>query len=189
MTTARRPRLALMPAGLFLAALVLAWSWPGGLELSFTPVTGGPSLLTLPMRPGERFTIRYMHSVDHSPVWEEHSVDEGGRIFIEEERLIMFGAGMGEFPGRGRLTSRDGRQVIENIHALLGDFVLRVGSPGVDHTVLWRGQAVNLSRLAAGQAVRVAARTVGLLGVLLRRLGPGAVPPATAGEPGQPDKS
>jgi uncharacterized membrane-anchored protein len=50
--------------------------------------------------------------------------------------------------------------------------VLRVGSPGVDHTVIWRGRKTNLSSVAPHVAVRFAARPVSLLYRLLRRLVP-----------------
>jgi hypothetical protein len=123
--------------------------------------------------PGERFTLRYVHSVDRSPVWEEHSVDRNGTIYIQGERFVMFGAGMGHWEGHGTLTSRGPYQVIENIHKPLGHFVLRVGSENVDHTIIWRGQPVHLSKLAPGQAVLVAAKPVSRLQRLWQRKGIG----------------
>lgn len=164
-------RLALIAlAGLAGAALIWAWLMPGGLLLSVTPVQGGPPILELPLLPGERFTLRYVHSVDKAPIWEEHSVDAAGDIYVEEERLVMFGAGMGELPGRGRLTGRGSHQVIEGMHWPLGSFVLRIGSPGVDHTIVWAGGEVNLSAIAPGQAVRISARPVSLAQRIWRRL-------------------
>lgn len=164
-------RLALIAlAGLAGAALCWGGLQPGGLVLSVTPVQGGAPLLQLPLMPGQRFTLRYVHSVDKAPIWEEHSVGATGEIYVEEERLVMFGAGMGELPGRGRLTGRGSLQVIEGMHWPLGSFVLRVGSPGVDHTIVWDGGEMNLSALAPGQAVVVSARPVNLAQKLWRRL-------------------
>ncbi|MCB2187040.1 MAG: DUF1850 domain-containing protein [Deltaproteobacteria bacterium] len=152
-------------AGLLLSLALLGWGWltPGGLWLTCTPVKGGPPALALPLEPGEPFTLNYIHSVDHAPIWEVHTADRDGRIFVEEERFVMVGAGMGDLPGRGRFTGRDGVQVIENLHYPLGGFVLRVGSPGVDHTIIWRGQRFNLSAGYAGRALLVAARPINLL--------------------------
>lgn len=172
MTRTRPTRLApLVLAGLALAAgtILAAWFMPGGPVLRVTLLSGTSPMLELPLEPGERFTLRYWHSVDKAPIWEEHSVDATGGIFVEEERLVMFGAGMGELPGRGRLTGRGPHQVIEGMHWPLGRaFVLRVGSPGVDHTILWRDQAVNLSALVPGQAVEVSAPVLGWLPWRLR---------------------
>ena len=138
--------------------------------MTITPVKGGAPLLAVPLQPGERFTIRYYHSVENAPIWEEHSVDAAGRIFIEEERYLKFGAGMGRMPGVGRMVKRGEYEVIEDMHMPTGNFVLRVGSPGVDHTVIWRGRKTNLSAVAPHVAVRFAARPVSLLYCLWRRL-------------------
>ncbi len=149
-------------SGLVLAGLVLVWHLPGGLELCVTPVKGGDPLAVLPLAPGERFTIHYFHSVENAPIWETHSLDRTGRIFIEEERYLKFGAGMGRMPGVGRMVKRGPYEVIEDMHMPTGNFVLRIGSPGVDHTVIWRGIRKNLSAVAPHVAVRFSARPVRL---------------------------
>ncbi len=157
------------------ALLVLAGLWvvgraPLGLELVIRPSDGSEPLAILPLEPGEHFTLHYRHSVDHGPIWEEHSVDRAGNIYIEEERFTMFGAGMGHWPGHGRVTRRDSLQVIEGIHAPTGDIVLRVGGGEVGHALLWRGGRIDLSAVAAGRAVRIAAQPVRLLTVLRHRI-------------------
>ena len=158
-------------AGLALILLILVLL-PGGVVLSVTPARGGQPLLVLPLEPGERFTLHYYHSVENAPIWEEHSVDRRGRIYIEEERYLKYGAGMGKMPGVGRMVMRGPYEAITDMHMPTGDFVLRVGSPGVDHTVLWRGTAVNLSAKVPHQAVQFSARPVSLLTKLWRRLSP-----------------
>ena len=162
-------------AALVLAVLALA---PGGVELRITP-RGGEPLLVLPLQPGERFTVHYYHSVENAPIWEVHSVDAAGRIYIEEERYLKFGAGMGKMPGVGRMIMRGPYEVITDMHQPTGDFVLRVGSPGVDHTILWRGTASNLSAMAPHQAVKFSARPVSLLTHLWRWAWPHGATPRT----------
>jgi len=160
---------------IFLAVGLLA---PGGLELQVVPVKGGPPLLVLPLEPGERFTLHYYHSVENAPIWEEHSLDENGRIYIEEERYLKFGAGMGRMPGVGHMVQRGPYEAIEDMHMPTGDFILRSGSPGVDHTILWRGTATNLSAVAPHQAVRFSARPVSLIYKLWRCIFPHQATPA-----------
>ena len=159
-------------AGLVVACLLIFWRLPGGLELSVRPVKAGPALLVVPLQPGERFTLHYYHSVENAPIWEEHSLDDMGRIYIEEERYLKFGAGMGRMPGVGRMVRRGDYEVIEDMHRPTGDFILRIGSPGVDHTVIWRGHHKNLSAAAPHEAVQFAAQPVSLLYSLWRRLWP-----------------
>ena len=170
--------LALAAAGLALLSLLVAGNTAGGLELRITPVTGGRPLLVLPLQPGERFTLHYYHSVENAPIWEEHSLDEQGRIFIEEERYLKFGAGMGKMPGVGRMVQRGPYEAIVEMHQPTGDFILRIGSPGVDHTIIWRDIHTNLSELAPHTAVRFAARPVSLLYRLRRSILPHPATPA-----------
>jgi hypothetical protein len=170
--TGKRRLLLMAAAGLVAAFFLVGWLFPGGLELTVTPVKGGPPLLALPLQPGERFTLHYYHSVENAPIWEEHSLDAKGHIFIEEERYLKFGAGMGRMPGVGRMVKRGDYEVIEDMHMPTGDFVLRVGSPGVDHTIIWRGRSTNLSAVAPHVAVQFSARPVSLLYSLWRRLVP-----------------
>ena len=158
--------------GCALSALIVLWLLPGGLELRVVPVKGGAPLAVLPLEAAERFTIHYYHSVENAPIWEEHSLDENGRIFIEEERYLKFGAGMGRMPGVGRMVRRGPYEVIEDMHMPTGNFVLRIGSPGVDHTIIWRGRKKNLSAIAPHTAVQFQARRVSLLYCLWRVLFP-----------------
>ncbi len=166
------------------ALLVGSWylTAPAGLELKIEPVAGGPPLLVAPLEFGEGFTLNYVHSVDREPIWEVHSVDRTGQIFVEEERFVMVGAGMGDLPGRGHWSGHDGLQTIKGMHYPLGEFVLRIGSAGVDHTILWRNTKTNLSALAAGSAVLVSARPIRRYYSIWRRLVPhGATPQSGAG--------
>lgn len=146
--------------------------------MRITPLKKDGPLLVLPLNPGERFTVHYYHSVENAPVWEEHSLDEKGRIYIEEERYLKFGAGMGRMPGVGRMVRREPYEVIEEMHMPTGDFIMRIGSPGVDHTIIWRGTKTNLSAVAPHKAVRFSARPVSLLYKMYRSLFPHSATPA-----------
>ncbi|MGD2097312.1 MAG: DUF1850 domain-containing protein [Desulfobacterales bacterium] len=170
--TGKRGLLLMAAAGLVVVFLLISWRLPGGLELTVTPVKGGPALLVIPLQPAERFTLHYFHSVENAPIWEEHSLDAEGRIFVEEERYLKFGAGMGRMPGVGRMVRRGDYEVIEDMHMPTGDFILRIGSPGVDHTVIWRGHSKNLTAMAPHVAVQFSARPVSLLYSLWRRIRP-----------------
>ncbi|RLC03171.1 MAG: hypothetical protein DRH34_06175 [Deltaproteobacteria bacterium] len=156
--------------GLVSSLILTAWLTPGGLELCVTLVKENKPVLVLPLKPGERFTIHYYHSVENAPIWEEHSMDETGKIYIEEERYEKFGAGMGKMPGVGRMVKRGIYEVIEDMHMPVGDFILRVGSPGVDHTIIWRDRRYNLSDTIAHKAVKFSGKPVSMLYQIWRSL-------------------
>lgn len=149
--------------GLVLLLILTARVIPGGLELRVTLVKEKTPVLVLPLKPGERFTIHYYHSVENAPIWEEHSMDKKGKIYIEEERYEKFGAGMGKMPGVGRMVTEGIYEVIKDMHMPTGDFILRVGSPGVDHTIIWRDRRYNLSDTIAHKAVQFSGKPRSLL--------------------------
>ena len=161
--------------------LLVAWYLPGGLELHIRTVENERDLLVLPLRPGERFTIHYYHSVENAPIWEEHSVDANGHIYIEEERYLKFGAGMGRMPGIGRMVKKGAYEAIEEMHMPTGNFVLRVGSPGVDHTIIWRNTRTNLSQRVPHIAVRFSASPVSFLYAMYRSFFPHSATPKASG--------
>ncbi len=146
----------LLVAALFFTGFYL----PGGLVLRVVPVHGTSPLVEYWLPAGDTFTIRYFHSVENTPIWETHSVDADGRIFIEEECYLKFGAGMGKMPGVGRMARRGLYEVIEQMHMPTGDFILRIGSPGVDHTLICGNRRINLSALAPHTAVQFSAKPV-----------------------------
>jgi len=150
--------------------LLTAGLIPGGLELKVTLIKENKTILTLPLKSGERFTIHYYHSVENAPIWEEHSMDEKGNIYIEEERYEKFGAGMGKMPGVGQIVKRGIYETIENMHMPVGNFILRVGSPGVDHTIIWRNKRYNLSNTIAHKPVKFSGKPVSILHQILRYL-------------------
>ena len=158
--------------GLVCFLSLILYILPGDLELRITSVRTASSLLVLPLKAGERFTIHYYHSVENAPIWEEHSLDENGTIYIEEERYLKFGAGMGRMPGIGRMVTKGPYEAIENMHMPTGNFTLRIGSREVGHTVIWRSLQINLSETAPHEAVRFSARPVSLLYKLWRVIFP-----------------
>ena len=121
----------------------------------------GSNLISIPIEPGESFTIRYIHSVDISPVYEVFYADEKKGIMIKETYFKMFGAGMGHWPGRGTIVQQNGWTFIKDMNIAIGEFYLRIGAPSVDHTLLIKGQEIRLSRMIPGSRVRIYIKQVG----------------------------
>ena len=103
----------------------------------------------------DTFTIRYIHSVDHAPVFEVFRAVKGKGLVLVETYFKMFGAGMGHWEGHGKIVQEGRWTKIKDINQPLGSFLLRVGAPGVDHTILYHGEEWNLSEKAAGLLVEV----------------------------------
>jgi len=134
-------------------------AWAGSrdnesLELRVSDPFSREVLLNLPLRPDETFAIRYIHSVDHTPIFEVFETDSEGRLAIQGTYFQMFGAGMGHWQGRG-VIDFDGKWTwIRDIHETLDSFVLRIGAPSVAHTLMYRNRAINLSEKWPRRRVR-----------------------------------
>ncbi len=146
---------------------------PAGVALHVILAEENTPVLVLPMTSKERFTLHYYHSVENTPIWEVHSVDGSGTIFIEEERYEKFGAGMGKLPGVGRMVRKGAHEAIVDMHHPVGPFVLRVGSPAVAHTLIWRNRRFNLSERFPHRRVRFSGHPATLYQMLPCLCGPG----------------
>lgn len=116
----------------------------------------------LPMGPGERVGIRFIHSLDHLPV-EDWYVVRDGELVQESTRLIQFGAGMGHIAGEGHGHADGDWWEISGMGRHIGTLVLRIGPASVDHRLLYRGREVSLSACWPGQ--RLTLRPVRVEGV------------------------
>lgn len=138
------------------AALVVAGAafmpWVEGIAV--TEPRGNPVLL-LPLRPGETFTIRFIHSIDGLPVEDTYRLGPTGLVQTQT-RLLSFGAGMGHIEGDGTAEWDGPWTVITGMARPIGTLRLRVGSPAVDHTLLWRDFSWRLSPRFAGQLLIIA---------------------------------
>ncbi len=113
-------------------------------------------IASLKVKTGDRFTIRYIHSVDKTPIFEEFRLDPDQGLVLEKTWFTMFGAGLGHWPGHGDLTQDADWITIDHIEKPLGSFILRIGALNVGHTIIYHDQKINLSRLAPGVRALVA---------------------------------
>ena len=112
-------------------------------------------IAALPVKAGDRFTIRYIHSVDKTPIFEEFRLDLKQGLVLEKTWFTMFGAGLGHWPGHGDLRQDKEWITIDNIEQPLGSFILRIGALSVGHTIIYHDREINLSRRAPGVRVLV----------------------------------
>ncbi len=118
---------------------------------------GGAVLAELPLAPDGRWCLSWAHSVTGGAVADCFRL-EGGEMLLERSFLHDFAAGLGTLPGRGTLHSAEGGGYwIEGIDTPLPDATLplRVGRPGVDHSLTSGAHSLALSRLAPGQRVLI----------------------------------
>lgn len=98
----------------------------------------GSLLAAYPMRGGEKFSVRYIHSVQKTPVLEIFRLDFREGIELRETVYTDFGAGLPFLvEGRAVFESGGGKFRIYGIQRHLPDIVFRVGR-FADYRLLFR---------------------------------------------------
>lgn len=120
-------------------------------------------LFTARLESGDEFAVRFIHSVNQTPVTEFFTVD-GGRIFLTALEFESFGAGMPTElkTGQTLISLPCGTMRIEGFDHDIGELIYIVGHTA--HTLLLGGDEIPLNTLAGtGQTVRFAHKRVTFL--------------------------
>ena len=144
------PGLLLLSLTGFFPRVVTANSLKAKPQLVVSNFLTAEIIASLTVQTGDKFTIRYIHSVDGTPIFEEFRLDQKRGLVLEKTWFKMFGAGLGQWPGHGHLSQDKEWITIDNIEQPLGSFILRIGAPSVGHTIIYHEQEINLSRIASG---------------------------------------
>lgn len=141
--------------GLLLAALF--W-WFGTAQGQCLLVSQGETLLlALDLQLEPRWILAWNHSVTGILVRDFYALQEG-TMTLTQSHTPSFDAGLGHIPGRGRVVSDDkhGYWIKDINEPVLGNrYLLRVGSPTVNHRIIHDGKIYSLSDLASGQRVHL----------------------------------
>lgn len=105
------------------------------------------------LKPGEEFSITFIHSVNKTPVTDCYDVDKNGDIYLRRTVYYDFGAGVPfDIEGDEELTyAEDGAMVISGIDRLIPSFVIFVGTVS-DHTLKYGGEEISLRDLCGRNA-------------------------------------
>ena len=150
----RRPFLYI---GLFLLAALVGLAWY--MTRPVVAVLAGDALLAeAPAAPGAEFSVRFIHSVQRTPVEEFFAVNEAADGFIlRATRYESFGVGLPFLTSDGTFRREGDRFVMDGMERPVPRLDLR---PGVstELTLFLAGEAIPLyERVPLGTLVRVCA--------------------------------
>jgi len=114
----------------------------------------GVGQLRVPVHEGEKVQLTWIHSVSAIPV-REVFVIHNDQLVLMETHNQWFAAGLGEIAGRGRTVAEKNHAVaIVDINEPSNGLVLRIGSPGIHHTLIVGDFKCDLSKLAPHKRAR-----------------------------------
>lgn len=134
---------------------------PAGKRFVAEHARGGGTVLILPFRPGDEFSISYIHSVNRSGIIDRFSLDDDGTVRLEGSIFSSYGAGVaGEPEGSGVFSSRDGYLEHSGIDMRIPDLVVFVGTEAEHRFHSPAGDFRLADRAPPGSSLRFGVRKV-----------------------------
>lgn len=75
----------------------------------------------------KEFSLRYIHSVHLTPVYENFVIQTDGTFLLISTRYQSYGVGLPSLPEEGTLRLQDGWMILENLQRPFSEIRLRVG--------------------------------------------------------------
>ena len=122
-----------------------------------------------PINIDEKFTIKYTHSVNKSPV-EDSIKWNGNKLVICETLYQSYGAGIPNEPENGQILTWTERGLLLSNINLERDFINLFVGTVADHYLIYRGQEYQLKKLAGEQALlNISVKRLSVFNMLFRK--------------------
>jgi hypothetical protein len=145
---------------LLLAALVLAAAFYPVRVLQIEAPRKEKVFFVGLLRPGDRFSLMYRHSVELCPVWDRFRVDGEGRFILDETVFASSNTGLPAVLGKNEKFDRDGAAFrISNMQRILTAVEIWVDRR-YDNTLEFGERAILLPELAGDTLLRLRIRKV-----------------------------
>ncbi len=114
--------------------------------LELRPFSDGEIVFSQKVQPGDKFTLKYTHSVALSPVWEIFIIDKDYQIVLIETDFLDHGAGLPYTTFENEIfVEEEGRFKIKNMHRIIpAPFHYRIGEVR-ENIFYFKGEEINLS--------------------------------------------
>lgn len=116
--------------------------------LELSSFSDGKSIFKKRIQPGDRFTLKYTHSVALTPVWEIFIIDDKYKIVLVETDFMDHGAGIPYAPFDQEIfIQEEGKFKIKNMHRIMPDPILYMVGVGSENCFYFKDKEINLSSL------------------------------------------
>ncbi|TCN27797.1 DUF1850 domain-containing protein [Mesobacillus foraminis] len=134
-------------------------------SLVFLQTEQNEVLCYLPVAPGDRFKIKYLHSIHLSDVIESYEVTKQQGIRQYELEYEDFAIGMPSEAAEGEsFVNENGKYYIKNMRRDFPYFDLRVGKVRANHTLIYKNTSFPLAHaIEPGTRVRVQVRKINMI--------------------------
>jgi len=138
-----------IPVGLLIAIIIIIVLFFIPLyTLELRPFSGGEIIFKQKVQPGDKFILKYTHSVALTPVWEIFIIDKDYQIVLIETDFLDHGAGLPYTTFENEIfVEEEGRFKIKNMHRIMPNPIYyRIGAVR-ENIFYFKGEEINLSSL------------------------------------------
>ena len=135
------------PVGLIIALIIIIILFYIPIyTLELKPFSGGELIFKQKVQPGDKFTLKYTHSVALTPVWEIFIIDKDYQIVLIETDFLDHGAGLPYTTFENEIfVEEEGRFKIKNMHRIIPTPIYyRIGAVR-ENIFYFKGEEINLS--------------------------------------------
>ena len=108
------------------------------------------------VQPGDKFTLKYKHSVELSPVWEIFIIDEKYQIVLIETDFLDHGAGLPYAVFDQEIfIDEGGKFKIKNMHRIMPSPINYMVGTIYENTLYFKNKEINLSSLVGNKILTI----------------------------------
>jgi len=133
----------------------------GELCIELLDTNTGAVVHAVPVFPGDGFTLKYIHSVEKTPVFERYVINASGDIYLQETIIKSSGYGLPETQSTGNFRFENGWLRITDFNLKISPLVFRVSYLN-DMLLIFDEHIVNLPDIAPhGNRIEVRIQPIG----------------------------
>lgn len=122
------------------------------------------------VQPGDKFTLKYKHSVELSPVWEIFIVDEKYQIVLIETDFLDHGAGLPYTAfGQEIFLSENNKFKIKNMHRIMPSPIYYMVGAIRGNYFYFKDEEINLSSLLGDKLLTITINKYNFFNYFIRR--------------------
>lgn len=108
------------------------------------------------IQPGDKFTLKYIHSVALTPIWEIFIIDDRHQIILIETVFLDHGAGMPYASFDQEIfIEEEGKFKIKNMHRIMPNPILYMVGRSSENCFYTKDKEINLSSLLGDKLLTI----------------------------------
>jgi len=124
--------------------------------LEFRSFSDGELYFIQRVQPDDKFTLKYKHSVELSPVWEIFIIDKDYQVILIETDFLDHGAGLPYTAFNQEIfVDEDGKFKIKNMHRVMPSPIYYMVGTIYENTLYFKNKEINFSLLVGNKILTI----------------------------------